>query len=265
MKAKYLLINILCFMLGFLIAAMSLYEPSPGSGAHAGSAERPAAQSAPHFETGIPLLSEVKGRPKEQVNTTPASTPNSGRMPKQASTDKAALLAIAQDIGLDSHVYPDLADYASQDIARLIEQHLLTDFRVSSADIYTQFDEIEHYLEEMPQLVSQYFFADLMTQSQYKGELFQSFAIHLMAQNVEQIEVSTERLSQILALIATASDNESELVRLSVLEALATMSSDKAQLQQVLSQFTEEESAVIQAKITLLNYHMSLANKQNID
>ncbi|KAF7785284.1 hypothetical protein PRUB_a5066 [Pseudoalteromonas rubra] len=265
MKAKHLLINFLCFMFGFLIAAMSLYQPSPESGAHAGSAERPAAKSAPHFETGIPFLSEIKERPKEQVKTTTAPTPNSGSMPRQASTDKAALLVIAQDIGLDSHVYPDLADYAIQDIARLIEQHLLTDFRISSADIYTQFDEIEHYLEEMPQLVSQYFFTDLMTQSQYKGELFQSLAIHLMAQNVEQFEASTEHLSQIQALIATASDSESELVRLSVLEALATMSSGKAQLRQVLSQFTEEESAVIQAKITLLNYHMSLADKLNID
>ncbi|MDK1312305.1 hypothetical protein [Pseudoalteromonas ardens] len=53
--------------------------------------------------------------------------------------------------------------------------------------------------------------------------------------------------------------------RFSALELLNAISSDKAQLQQVLSQFTEEESAVIQAKITLLNYHMSLANRLNID
>ncbi|TMP28005.1 hypothetical protein CWB99_12825 [Pseudoalteromonas rubra] len=266
MKAKYLMINVLCFALGFLVAAALLQKEATLSDTPLEVTKSTNMTSASVIEIAPSLVEPVRPIPAEHIDETPSSAhlENSHHSAKMDS-QRTELISIANDIGLDSNVYPDLANYASQDMARVVEQHLLTGLRVAQGDVYAQFDDIERYLEEVPQLASQHFFTDLMAQSQHKGELFQSFAIHLMTQSVDQLEGNTERLYQVQELIVSASQSDSELVRLSALESLAITSPDKVRFQQMLNRFSKDRSAVIQAKITLLNYHMSLASKLNID
>ncbi|AZZ97312.1 hypothetical protein [Pseudoalteromonas sp. R3] len=264
MKAKYLMINVLCFMLGFLVAAATLHKEVSHLDTSAGGIESLDTISAPQAEERPPRLSSEQPIQEERLYTSALSAHSElNDEPENKDENKARLLSIAQDIGLNSSVYPDLANYENQDITRLIEQHLLTNLRTSQGDVYAQFDEVEHYLEAMPQIASVQFFSDLLTQARHKGELSQSFAIHLLAQSVEQFEPGTEPLSQMQDIVAKARHSESELVRLSALESLATISADQAQLKRLLEQFQADESAVIQAKITLLNYHMAQADKLN--
>ncbi|MCF2907314.1 hypothetical protein L1285_03035 [Pseudoalteromonas sp. DL2-H2.2] len=264
MKAKYLMINVLCFMLGFLVAAVLLHKEVPQHYTPVGDIESPDTILIPQAEERSLPFNTAQPTPEKRLYTSASPIPPELKgEPENKDEDKARLLSIAQDIGLDSGSYPDLAGYENQDITRLIEQHLLTNLRASQGDVYAQFDEVEHYLEAMPQIASVQFFTDLLAQAEHKGALSQSFAIHLMAQSVEQFEPGTEPLSQMQDIVATARHSESELVRLSALESLATMSADQAQLKHQLEQFQADESTVIQAKITLLNYHMALADKLN--
>ncbi|WP_125721848.1 hypothetical protein [Pseudoalteromonas rubra] len=264
MKAKYLMINVLCFMLGFLVAAVLLHKEVPQHYTPVGDIESLDTIPTPQAEErSLPLDTAQPTSEKRLYASASLAPPELNDEPANNDENKASLLSIAQDIGLDSGIYPDLASYENQDITRLIEQHLLTNLRASQGDVYAQFDEVEHYLEAMPQIASVQFFTDLLTQAEHKGALSQSFAIHLMAQSVEQFEPGTEPLSQMQDIVATARHSESELVRLSALESLATMSADQAQLKRLLEQFQADESAVIQAKITLLNYHMAQADKLN--
>ncbi|WP_046006694.1 hypothetical protein [Pseudoalteromonas rubra] len=264
MKAKYLMINVLCFMLGFLVAAVLLHKEVPQHYTPVGDIESLDTIPTPQAEERSLPLNTAQPAPEKRLYTSASpAPPELNDEPANNDENKARLLSIAQDIGLDSGIYPDLASYENQDITRLIEQHLLTNLRASQGDVYAQFDEVEHYLETMPQIASVQFFTGLLTQAEHKGALSQSFAIHLLAQSVEQFEPGTEPLSQMQDIVATARHSESELVRLSALESLATMSADQAQLKRLLEQFQADESAVVQAKITLLNYHMVLADKLN--
>ncbi len=171
---------------------------------------------------------------------------------------KTQLLSLAEDIGLTSDLYPELGSYQQRDINSLVEQHLVNEFVHTRGGVYAQFDNIERYLEEQSYLVSQYFLEDVMSAASTKGELTQSFAIHLLEKSAEDFEGDSFRTDQLVRLLASSKQSESELVRISTLQALASTTPDKDWLLQELSSFDDDASDAVRAKLTLLRFELDM-------
>ncbi|MCV2884494.1 hypothetical protein OE749_07295 [Aestuariibacter sp. AA17] len=167
-----------------------------------------------------------------------------------------SLLALADYIGLDPSQYPELTAYQNDEIALLIEQKLVSQLYNAQGDVLAQFDDIERYLEEHPEIVSPQFFKEVLDVASQRDEMSHSYAIHTLANTIEALEDDPQRVNRAIDYIAQSKYSDSELVRLTVLQSLSAAMNDTSRLKQELRYFYDDESELIQAKLTLLRFEM---------
>ncbi|KJY96403.1 hypothetical protein [Pseudoalteromonas piscicida] len=271
MKLKFFITHIVCCALGFATATILFSSTQPLNAEQSDSQARTNELNTIAQETVQQEPLNLNVRKTEQLKIGSDTRVNNSLFELQKGNvldaeeldpnhTQAQLLHLARDIGLDSDSFPDLASYTHRDISNLVEQRLLSDLNYEDGDIYAQLDNIERYLEEQASSVSITFFSELLEQTSQKDELTQSFAIHLLTQSAQQFEEDKKRTSELVNVVSTAKHSESELVRLGALQSLSVIA-DKDQLENELKYFEQDNSEIVQAKLTLLRFEMALMNK----